>query len=151
MEQIREFLPQYVVSNAIAILVVYLAWKKPAVARMCLGVIFLTASIVNTYTAVATPEVYLEYERFAVLESYRVFIRGRFAEHTRPMVVSIATGQLAIAIGMFADRKLTEMAIVGTVVFSLAIAPLGVGSAFPCSVWLAIAAILFYCREARME
>lgn len=146
MEQLREYLPQYVVSNTIAVLVLWLAWKKPTAARMCLGVIFLGASLFNAYTAATTPEDYLGYERFAVLESYRQFIRGWFAKHTGPMVLSIAAGQFVIAIGMFLNRKLKRMAIVGAVVFGLAIAPLGVGSASPCSILLAISAVLLWNR-----
>ena len=67
-------------------------------------------------------------------------------DSTGPMVLSIATGQFVIAIGMFLNRKLTRVAIVGAVVFGLAIAPLGVGSAFPCSVLLVISAVLLWNR-----
>ncbi len=125
-------------------MVLYSAWKKPTAARWCLCIIFLAASLFNAVTAVATPEVYLDYERFAVLKSYRQFIVGWFADNTRLMVISIAGGQILIAMGMFLNGRFLKPAITGTVFFGLAIAPLGIGSAFPCSILLATAAVLLW-------
>lgn len=70
-------------SNAIALTVLGLAWKVPTVGRISPGVIFLLASIVNTYTVLTTPVADLLYKDFAVLEIYRQFIDGWFTSSPR--------------------------------------------------------------------
>lgn len=131
----------YSISNLITVLVLVVAWRIPFVARIAIGVIFLLASIVNTREAIIQPSSYLFYEQLALLQLYRDFIAGWFSEHVRAMVLPIAFGQLLIAGGMFFGGRWLKLAIIGVVIFGLAIAPLGVGSAFPCSVVLAIAAM----------
>ena len=148
MELLYEYWLPYTISNSIALIVLVLAWKVPTAGRIALAVIFMLASIVNTYTVLTTPEDYLAYKDFAVLEIYRQFIDGWFAKHTQAMVLPIAAGQLLIAVGMLSmSGRLLKPAIIGVVIFGLAIAPLGVGSAFPCSVLLAIAATLLWRKE----
>jgi len=146
MEQLQEFWPQYLISNSIALVVLLLAWTKPAAARVTMSVIFLAAWAANTYVAVTDPADYLNYAQFVVLDAYRNFIHGWFADHTRGAVLSIAAGQFCIGLGMLVGGRLLKPAVVGIVVFGLAIAPFGIGSAFPCSVLLACAAIVLWRR-----
>lgn len=141
MEHLQEYWRQYLTSNVISLVVLLLAWRRPSAARIGLGIIFLAASVANTHLAWTNPAEYLDFRDFAVLEIYRRFIDGWFAAHTQPFVLSIAAGQLFIGLGMILGGRLLKPAIVGIVVFSLAIAPLGLASAFPCTVVLAIAAI----------
>ena len=147
MEHFQEYWIHYIISNAIALTALGLTWRVPTAGRIALGVIFLLASIVNTYTALTTPEEYLFYKDFAVLKSYRHFINGWFATHTEAVVLPIAAGQLVIAGGMFRGGRITRLAIASVVIFGLAIAPLGIGSAFPCSILLALAAILLWRQQ----
>ena len=133
LEQLQQYVVPYLISNLIALLVLIFAWRKPTVGRIALGFIFLLASIVNTREAIIHPSSYLLYEQFALLTLYRDFIAGWFSEHVRAMVVPIAFGQMVIAVGMFVGGRCLKLAIIGVVIFGLAIAPLGVGSAFPCS------------------
>ena len=50
-------------------------------------------------------------------------------------MLPIAAGQLAIALMLIVNRRITRrIAVFGAVLFLLAIAPLGVGSAFPFSI-----------------
>ena len=142
MEQLQEYWPQFLISNTIALVVLCLAWKKPLAARISLGVIFVAASLANTIVSITNPADYLNYSQFAVFELYHNFIEGWFATHIQAMVLCIAAGQFLIAVGMFANDSLLKPAIVGIVIFGMAIAPLGIGSAFPCSVLLAISAAL---------
>lgn len=62
---------------------------------------------------VANPLHYLNYERLAVLYIYRKFIRGWFADHAQIMVLTIAAGQLGIALGMAFKGRFLKLAIVG--------------------------------------
>ncbi len=150
-EQWSEHWFQYLISNTIALVVVLLAWKMPTAARIGLGIIFVAASIANIFVAIIKPQDYLNYGQFSVLDVYRSFIDGWFAEHTRLFVLSIAAGQFFIGVGMFANGALLKPALIGIVIFGLAIAPLGVGSAFPCSVLLAFAAIMLCFKSQRIE
>lgn len=144
MEHLQEYWVHYTISNVIALTVLALAWKAPIAGRISLGVIFLLASLVNAYTVVASPDAYSFYQDFAVLEIYRQFIDGWFATHAQAMVLLIAAGQFLIAIGMLSAGPLRKVAIAGVVIFGLAIAPLGIGAAFPCTIVLAIAAVLLW-------
>jgi len=147
MDPFHEYWIHYTISNTIALTVLGLTWKVPTAGRISLGVIFLLASVFNTYTVLNTPEAYLFYKDFAVLEIYRQFIDGWFTTHTQAAVLPIAAGQLVIAGGMFLGGRSSKLAIVGVVIFGLAIAPLGIGSAFPCSIILSVAAILLWRQQ----
>ena len=147
MDPFHEYWIHYTISNTIALTVLGLTWKVPTAGRISLGVIFLLASVFNTYTVLNTPEAYLFYKDFAVLEIYRQFIDGWFTTHTQAAVLPIAAGQLVIAGGMALGGRSIKLAIVGVVIFGLAIAPLGIGSAFPCTILLALAAILLWCKH----
>jgi membrane protein implicated in regulation of membrane protease activity len=75
---------------------------------------------------------------------YRDFIDGWFKKHIRLLVPMIATGQLMIGAGMLAGRKWLVIGCMGIIVFLMAIAPLGVGSAFPFSITVSIAAYFVF-------
>jgi len=147
MEHLHEYWIHYTISNVIALTVLGLTWKVPTAGRIAFGVVFLLASIVNTYTVLTTPEAYLFYKDFAVLELYRQFTDDWFATHAQAVVLPIAAGQLLIAGGMFLGGRSSKPAIAGVVIFGLAIAPLGIGSAFPCTIILAFAAILLWGKQ----
>ena len=142
MELLQEYWIHYTFSNAIALVVLAMAWVKPHVSRIALGVIFLLASAVNSWTAITTPTEYLIYREFSLLEVYRSFIDGWFSQHITEFVLAIAVGQLLIGIGIMLRSRYRQVAIVGVVIFSVAIAPLGVGAALPCTLLLAIAAVV---------
>jgi hypothetical protein len=76
----------------------------------------------------------------AVLAAYRDFIHGPFRRHTAAIVLSITAGQLAVATLLASGPSpLRRLGVIGGIVFLLAIAPLGVGSAFPSTLLLAFA------------
>jgi hypothetical protein len=47
-------------------------------------------------------------------------------------------GQLLIGVGLMLNNAWTKLACIGGILFGLAIAPLGVGSAFPSTVSMAV-------------
>jgi hypothetical protein len=103
--------------------------------------IFVWAASVNTITVAREPWVYLAYGALTPSALYREFIDGWFSAHIQPFVLSIAAGQLTIAILLSRSGDARWLGIVGASVFLLAIAPLGVGSGFPFSL-IAIASLL---------
>ena len=139
MEALKEWLWPYIISNIVFGLMIVCALKRPIVARIFLGGFFLWASYFNSTSALNSPEVYLNYARLDALPLYSSFINGFFSRHVTPLVCGIAAGQFLIFAGMVLNKHLTKLACIGGIIFGLAIAPLGVGSAFPSTVSMAIA------------
>lgn len=140
---LQEYLIPLLISNAVAILILIAAFKAPRWARWSIVLLFLWASFMNAYTATTKPEVYLEYAPMAI-PLYRSFILGWFAEHVQIMVTLIAIGQLTIALFMSLRGIWLNLGMLGASIFLLAIAPLGVGSAFPFSLFMVAALFVLF-------
>jgi hypothetical protein len=143
----RYFLP-YLASNVIALGLLFVARHWPRSAQLACATIFLWAAIINATTAMMKPQVYLEYATLTPVPAYARFITGWFALHIQDMVIAIALGQFAIAALLVQRRPWRVLGVVGAIIFLLAIAPLGVGSAFPFSLTF-IAAIIVMDRRRR--
>ena len=113
--------------------------------------IFVAAGLFNTYTAITQPDVYLDYHDMAVLDVYRRFINGFFSEYTQAIVLSIALGQLSVGALLTGSGHLLRMGVAGGVIFFIAITPLGVGSAFPATLLMAVALIVMQRRLGQDE
>ena len=137
----QEYLVPYLIANLIALGIFALAFWRPAVIRWIWVAIFVWAATVNTMTAAREPWVYLVYGDLTPSALYRDFIAGWFSTHIQPFVLSIAAGQLTIAILLSRAGDARWLGVVGASLFLLAIAPLGVGSGFPFSL-MAIASLL---------
>jgi hypothetical protein len=129
-----EYLVPYLISNAIALLLLGLAFVRPTWVRWASVAIFAWAAFENSRIALTSPLDYQTFGELTVLAFYRDFIYGWFREHTAALLIPIASGQLAIAGLLAANTRATlRLGVAGAVGFLLAIAPLGVGSAFPFS------------------
>jgi hypothetical protein len=128
-----------VASNVVALLLLLACWRWRGVGRLLFVLLFLWASQVNLQTALWHPAAPLDYARWAV-EPYRRFILGPFASHVGLFVGAIAAGQLAIAVLVALRGRAAALGLVGAIVFLMAIAPLGRGSAFPFSLVASAAA-----------
>ncbi|XZF14605.1 hypothetical protein ACTHGU_00560 [Chitinophagaceae bacterium MMS25-I14] len=142
------YLTLYIISNAVAILMLLAAWKAPRVARVLFFCLFAWASWKNWTTAIRSPQYYMEYASLTFSDLYRFIIHGWFSEHITLSVCIIAVCQALIAISMLLKESLFRAGTTAAVIFLLAIAPLGVGSAFPCTLIMAIA-IKMLSRTAR--
>jgi hypothetical protein len=137
----------YSVSNLVAVGLVLTAWRVPNLARLLYAAMFAAAFCINLSTAIATPQFYADYYAgVASLDVYRHFIEGTFATHARWFIVPIAVGQLALAVLVVLRSGWVRLGLVGAISFFVAIAPLGIGSAFPCSLVMAMGAILLLRR-----
>jgi hypothetical protein len=87
-----------------------------------------------------TPADYLNYAQFAVLDVYRGFILGFFAQHITALVCTIAVGQACVAFLLATNGWLRRLGYIGAIVFLLAIVPLGVGAGFPATILMALTA-----------
>ena len=126
---------------AVALLMLVVSWRWRNVGRGLFVVLFLWAAQVNMRLAIWNPAAYLEYARWAIYP-YADFIRGPFARHTSLYVAAIAVGQLGIGVFTALRGRAVTLGLAGAIVFLLAIAPLGRGSAFPFSLVASLAAAL---------
>ena len=146
MDGLKEYLIPYVISQIASIIILIVASKHTKAARILFVLLFFWASITNMYTGIVTPNAYLEYGEMAI-PLYRDFINGWFSRHMDLLIPIIATGQFLIAVGMLLRGWLVKIACIGIIIFLLAIAPLMVGSAFPFSITVSIAAFLVFKRN----
>jgi hypothetical protein len=148
----HEYLLPYLISNAIALALLGLAFRRPVWVRWASITIFLWAAFTNGRIAMTSP---LDYQTFGDLtwsSLYRAFIEGWFREHTAWLLLPIAAGQLVIAFLFLSNTSRSRrLATVGAVVFLLAIVPLGVGSAFPFSLTYGLALVLMSQRFQEAE
>lgn len=143
MAGFSQYIIPWTISQVAGLLILLAAWKKPVWTRYIFAFLFLAAGIFNWFTSMRTPGAYLMYAETAV-PLYRDFISGWFSNHIRVVIPVIATGQLAIGLMMLAGGSWQALGCLGIMVFLLAIAPLGVGSAFPFSIVVSVAAYLVY-------
>ena len=138
------YLIAYIISNAFALMLLFFSWKHIKLSRLIFSILFAWASWANWTTALNSPADYLDYFSLALIPFYRNFIEGWFSEHIQLMVGVIATSQALIAITLLLKGWVYKIGIIGGTLFLIAIMPLGVGSAFPCTLILAIALIMLY-------
>lgn len=137
----------YLVSNAVALLLLFTATKYHRVCRGLFFMLFAWASYTNFTTAIRTPHFYLSYAESSFFDSYKVFINGWFSAHITAVVCLIAAGQAMIAFSMLMRGTLFRIGAAGGIVFLLAIAPLGVGAAFPCTLLMAASLWILWGRR----
>lgn len=134
-----EFSFPFTVTNILAIATAIMAMRWPTLARILLGTIFIGAAFVNTYTALANPQVYITYGELTPSEVYRSIILGPFSQHPQRYVLIIAACQLFIGAATWYKGQIMRVGMIGAILFLLAIAPLGMGSAFPSTLIMATA------------
>ena len=132
-----------VASNAVALLLLLLSWKRENTARILFSLLFIWAAIINWKTAHYSPGDYLDYSKYAI-PLYKHIILGEFAKHITGYVSCIAIGQLLIGLGLLSKDIIVKTACIGGILFLIAIAPLGTGSAFPFSITASVGLYLLY-------
>jgi hypothetical protein len=139
MELLKQWLIPYIISNIVFGLTIVGAIKKPIWTRIFLAGFFLWASYFNSTSSIKSSQIYLDYAELGALPIYSKFIKGFFSHYITPFVFTIAVGQFLIFLGLLLNKVWVKLACIGGIIFGLAIAPLGVGSAFPSTVCMAIA------------
>ena len=148
MQGLEQHLLPYIISQVAGLVILFAAWKNTRIGRILFALLFFWAASVNMYMGLTDPGIYLEYAGMA-LPFYRDLINGRFNDHKEIIIPLIAVGQLLIAVGMVLKDRWVQWACTGAIVFLLAIAPLMVGSGFPFSVTVSIAAWLILEKDDR--
>jgi hypothetical protein len=133
----------YAVSLAIASVILLLSVARPSVARWIVTLIFAYAAVYNSWLGLAKPEEYQGFAELALLPWYREIITGPFLANDGLYIVLIAIGQGIVALTTALAGRWLWIGVVGTTLFLAGIAPLGLGSAFPFSALVALAAWVY--------
>ena len=145
----EEWLGPYLTSNAIILVLVAVAFFWPRIARYAFALMFLAASIANTVAVLRDPVSYLDYAQWTFSGLYESFITGFFSRHTIPIVLTIAAGQLCVALLLALGGRFWSLGALGAGVFFVAITPLGIGSAFPFTLLGIAALVIMVARHQR--
>lgn len=137
----------YIVTNLFAIASALLSMRWPTIARVLFGSMFICAAVANCYIATSNPAAYLSFGELTPSSLYRLIILGPFAEHVQLYVLIIAACQLFIGIFTCYRGPLMSAAMIGAIVFLIAIAPFGEGSAFPSTLIMAIAFLILLWKK----
>jgi hypothetical protein len=143
MNGLDQYLVPYIISQVASFIILIVAWKRSRWARWLFALLFFWASLTNMYFGITNPNIYQEYDNMAA-PLYREFINGWFSRNNYIVIPLIAIGQFFIAIAMLLNGIWVRLACIGSIIFLLSIAPLLVGSAFPFSITVSIAAFLIY-------
>ncbi|MEK6481820.1 hypothetical protein WJR50_30030 [Catalinimonas sp. 4WD22] len=143
----EDYVIAYIISNVAAILLLWISWKKPRLGRLLFSLLFAWASWVNMRNAIYQPEIYLGNADLTFLKVYKDFILGFFSRNTSLIVGGIAVGQGLIALSMLLRGIIFKIGAVGAIIFFFSIAPLGMGSAFPCTLIMASGMYLLLKKE----
>ncbi len=135
--------------NLLAIFFLFAAVKRPKTGRLLFFLLFAWACWMNFTTVRHSPQAYLDYADLALSSWYSGFIRGWFSKHTALLVGLIAACQGLIAFSMLLRGWLYKTGCAGAIIFLVSIAPLGMGSGFPCTLIFAAALIVLFpkCNE----
>jgi hypothetical protein len=128
----------YLISNLAAVLLALCSWKWPVAGRILYVLLFGGACWFNLTTSIQTPEVYLSYAQTAWLPLYYTFITGFFSEHITLFVSMIAVAQGFIAVSLLLKGIVFKTGALGAIIFLAGISPLGMGSAFPSTLIMAL-------------
>jgi len=138
------FAAVHVAALLVSLAMLLSAWRWPRLARIEYVALFAWACWMNWTTVTRSPSVYFDYGGLAVVPAYRTFIEGPFRHQVVAVVGTIATLQGLIALGLVIGGAWARAALVGAIVFLVAVAPLGVGSGFPSTLIMAAGAFVLY-------
>lgn len=137
----------FIVSNGLAVFIVICAMIWPTVARTLLSIVFILAFATNLFLALTDPLSYLYFGEVTVSEFYRRIILGPFSKHVPGYIITIAICQLFIGIFIAYKGQIMKVAMLGGIVFLVAIIPFGSGSAFPAPLMLVLAFVILLSKR----
>ena len=146
MKGLDQYLVPYLISQAVGLGMLLVATRNIRISRILFSIMFMYAGCYNMYIGLIKPDTYLEFADLAI-PFYRNFINGWFSQYNHIVIPLIAIGQLLISIAMLLNGRWVIMACIGAILFLLCISPLMVGSAFPFSIPVSIAAFLILWKK----
>jgi hypothetical protein len=145
----QEYLVPFIVTNVVSILLIYMSVKWTMTTKIVFAVIFFLAFVFNLYNVLNNTDSYLEFGKTSLLFFYRDFIFGDFRDNIILYIIIVAVFQLFLSFCLFTESILTEYGIIGGIIFLVLIAPLGIGSAFPSTLLMALALYIVYVKRQK--
>jgi hypothetical protein len=145
----EEFMLPVILANLVAVILALSSYNFPRFMRFIWGLIFIVAGIVNLITVYNEPGIYVDAYGPAAIDAYKDIIYGPFSKKPAVYVTLIAAGQMLAGSLIWSGRFWYYLGLVGGILFLLAIAPLGVGSAFPSTVIMALGLILMMRKKRK--
>ena len=142
------FWTAYTICNALALLTLVVCLERPLLIRMVYSLFFGLVSALNVYFAFFRPEAFLELAQYTFLPIYRSFILGWFSEHTQVFTLGIATLQLWVALSIWGKGWLFRGGVLAGIALLLLLLPMGLASAFPAPLNLAVGLRLLLGRQS---
>ena len=133
----------YLFTSIVSVMMLAVAWRWPRAGRLLYAVLFFAAGVFNAVTAVRTPQVYVDGFAPHAFPPMREFIERIVVLAPDAFVLTIAAGQVLVAVALTVGRGvLLWLGVVGAAFFLVAISWLGVGAAFPLNLVLAAGVVL---------
>jgi len=130
----------YLLGNFAALLLVFVALWRASVARAAFALLLTGAGAWSLTVAVKTPAAFAALAPWAWRPA-RAFLEGLLTNGPAFVVVPLAVLQLACGLMLaFGDRRTARQGMLAGGLFFAALAPLGLASAFPATLVLAVAA-----------
>lgn len=145
------FSPVYIIANMISLLILIATIAKPPIARFLLSLIFTGSGVFNGIMAILHPDQFLTYGDMAVFPVYEQFIYKALGGNPTYFILAIAVCQLITGILIASRDSLLKTGLIAATIFLLAIAPLGAGAAFPCTLLLAVACIILLFKTKQLS
>jgi hypothetical protein len=145
----EEYMLPIILANLVAVVLTLSSYNFPRFMRFIWGLVFIIAGIFNLITVYNEPRIYVDAYGPSAIQAYQQIIYGPFSEQPAIYVTLIAVGQIIVGSLIWSRKFWYYLGLIGGVIFMLAIAPLGVGSAFPATVIMALGLILMMRKNRR--
>jgi hypothetical protein len=136
----------YLITHILTLLLIFTCYKWPNIGKAVWGLIFILAGAFNIFTVISSPEKYVSVYGQHAVPLYKKTIFGLFSTYTVLFVVTIAMGQILVGSCLLMKRTPFKLGVFGGVIFLVAISPLGLGAAFPSTLFMALSLVLMYVR-----
>jgi hypothetical protein len=145
-----EYMVPYLLANLIAAGLVVIAYVWPVSARTLYILLFIASGLFCLIVSNQRPEAFVEvFAEVVVLEIYRRFIYGFFAQNLAVMIKLIAAGQIVVGILLAAKGRFFSLGVLGGIAFFIVLIPLGPASAFPSTVLMAVGLFVMFIKTTR--
>lgn len=146
----QEYLIPFIITNLLSLVLLFVSIKWSVIGKIIFAIIFLIAGVFNIFNVINHPDSYLEFGKTAILFFYRDFIFGDFRDNIVIFIIIISALQLFISLCLLTDSPLTNTGFTGGIIFLILIAPLGLGSAFPSTLLMALALYIMYLKRHKI-
>ena len=115
-----------IVSMIVALAMAVLCLAKPNAGRIFLGFFYLAMAGINVILALSSPQSYIEMGENSLIPLYRELFLQVVALNPALFVLPIAAFQIAMGLLILGKQRYVKVGLIGTIIFMIAITPLGI-------------------------